>query len=158
MTEIGGMWNEARPWLHVVADGATGDLESLVPPEGVCFVARLDGGSMVDAQGVFETFSRTFRFPVYFGWNWPALSDCLRDLSWLPARRYLVVIRRSHLMLSQERSDLAAFMRILNHAGEYWSRPFGHGDEWGGQEVAFNVVFLSPEGESAAIENAVNDV
>ncbi|MFK0106416.1 barstar family protein [Streptomyces sp. NPDC091217] len=32
---------------------------------------------------VFQKFWDAFRLPDYFGWNWPALRDCLRDLGWL---------------------------------------------------------------------------
>jgi hypothetical protein len=157
MAEIASVWSEARPWLHVVSSGTAWAVEEALPPGGSCFVVHLDGGDMVDAQGVFEVFSRLFRFPVYFGWNWPALSDCLQDLSWVPSRRCLVVVERPGKMLSEEEEDLPVLLRILNRTGEYWARSIGRGEEWEGQEVAFNVLFLCAEEEIAAVRDAIRE-
>ncbi|MEV0005500.1 barstar family protein [Micromonospora sp. NPDC050980] len=70
-------------------------VDDAVPPSGEVAVARLDGAAMTDVDGVFEQFSDALRFPSYFGWNWPAFSECLQDLHWLAARRYLVLIENT---------------------------------------------------------------
>jgi RNAse (barnase) inhibitor barstar len=36
-------------------------------------------------------FARALRFPDWVGRNWDALSDALRDLSWLPEEPHVVV-------------------------------------------------------------------
>ena len=35
------------------------------------------------------------RFPGYFGRNWDALDECLRDLEWLSAPGYILFVGRS---------------------------------------------------------------
>ncbi|WP_233257717.1 barstar family protein [Micromonospora sp. S4605] len=60
---------------------------------------------MTDAGHVFYEFSDALLFPGYFGWNWDALSDCLRDLSWLPADGYLIVIENAPRLLSSSVED-----------------------------------------------------
>jgi RNAse (barnase) inhibitor barstar len=61
------------------------DVAAVLPQTGRFVVARLDGGRMPDVDCVFYELSDALLFPGYFGWNWDALSDCLRDLMWLPA-------------------------------------------------------------------------
>ncbi|MCB1909518.1 MAG: barstar family protein [Rhodocyclaceae bacterium] len=55
-------------------------------------VVRLDLAGCRSKQALLERASAAFEFPDWFGHNWDALSDSLRDLSWLDAPGYLVVI------------------------------------------------------------------
>ncbi|WP_299538389.1 barstar family protein [uncultured Streptomyces sp.] len=68
------------PWLHIVAPGAGLNFDQLLPSSGSVYVARLNGEDMPDESSAFEKFWETLKFPDYFGWNWHALYDCLRDL------------------------------------------------------------------------------
>ncbi|NYI07239.1 barstar family protein [Allostreptomyces psammosilenae] len=122
------------------------------------FVARLDGRRMLDSQGVFEEFSRAFEFPVYFGWNWNALNDCLGDLGWMPSRRYLVVVGDAGLVLSREPERRSTLLEILNHQGGCWGSRFPGMTAWGTGDVAFNVLFLCPAGELRALEEELAGV
>ncbi|WP_229898841.1 barstar family protein [Streptomyces hiroshimensis] len=111
------------PWLHVLPRTAVGVLMDFLPPTGATFVGRLDGAKMGDTDGVFEQFWDRFRFPDYFGWNWHALSDCLRDLHWMRADRYLVVIENSSSLLSGVPEDVAVFLSVLKEVVEHWRNP-----------------------------------
>ncbi|MEV0174524.1 barstar family protein [Streptomyces sp. NPDC050803] len=42
-------------------------------------VVRLDGRRMRNPDAVFDAFAQQLAFPGYFGRNWDALVDCLRD-------------------------------------------------------------------------------
>ncbi|WP_394836950.1 barstar family protein [Pendulispora rubella] len=55
-------------------------------------VAHVPPG-IVDVQVLFNALVEQVGFPGYFGFNWNALSDCLRDLHWLRERE-LVLIHR----------------------------------------------------------------
>lgn len=90
-------------------------------------------------EGLFREFVRGFKFPEYFGWNWPAFDECIRDLSWFPAKAYLVIIRHADELLAAEVSELATFRRLLEVAARYWAHAFALGPEWGGGEVPFNL-------------------
>ncbi|MFJ9691576.1 barstar family protein [Kitasatospora sp. NPDC101183] len=108
-------WTGGAPWVHHLDEDAQRP-SFLLPPSGTSYVARLDGARMGDEQGVHEQMSAHLRFPAYFGWNWDALSDCLRDMAWAPADHYLIVIERSALVL-RERGTL---LGILDRAGRHW--------------------------------------
>lgn len=52
----------------------------------------LDARGVRDKAALLHRCAEEFALPSYFGHNWDALSDCLRDLSWAPALAgYLVV-------------------------------------------------------------------
>ena len=43
-------------------------------------------------QKLLAILATKLHFPRYFGWNWDALEECLRDLSWLPAAKPIVLV------------------------------------------------------------------
>ncbi|GLY78226.1 barstar family protein [Actinoallomurus iriomotensis] len=52
----------------------------------------LDGAGVRDKRTLLTRCAEEFALPSYFGHNWDALQDSLRDLSWTPANcGYLVV-------------------------------------------------------------------
>lgn len=75
------------------------------------FVVRVPRGvrSKVKLLGML---ARQLRFPRYFGWNWDALEECLRDLSWLGEPRKIVIVHES--LPFGANSDLrATYLAIL---------------------------------------------
>src|SRR5687768_12541042 len=57
------------------------------------------------------------RFPDYFGRNWDALSDCLRDLSWLPPGR-VDLVHEALPALSE--GELQTYLEVLTTAAADW--------------------------------------
>ncbi|MEJ3748181.1 barstar family protein, partial [Actinomycetes bacterium KLBMP 9797] len=98
-------WNGSTDQLAVCSRSALVELATVLPAMGRFVVARLDGTRMTDADSAFYEFSDALLFPAYFGWNWDALSDCLRDLNWLPADGYLIVVENAPRLLSSSAED-----------------------------------------------------
>ncbi|MFV2020540.1 barstar family protein [Micromonospora sp. LOL_023] len=118
----------------------------MLPASGKFVVARLGGTRTTDANQVFYDFSDSFFFPSYFGWNWDALSDCLRDLHWLPADGYLVIVDNAPQLLPDSAPDQRTLFRVLAHAVRHWS---GAGGRPEGRSVPFTVLLLCDHEEEA---------
>ncbi|GAA1063759.1 barstar family protein [Streptomyces asiaticus] len=114
-------WMEIKPWLHLVVPDAYAPLRSLQPLPGRTFAAWMKGSDMGSLDGVFQSFWDGFRLPDYFGWNLPALNDCLRDLNWLHAEQYFLFVEDAHKILAEEHEEFPEFLKILDGAGSKWS-------------------------------------
>jgi hypothetical protein len=55
-------------------------------------VLSADAGQVESDSDLFALLAETFRFPDYFGGNWDALDECLRDM---PAEGYVLLIHGS---------------------------------------------------------------
>ncbi len=53
-------------------------------------VVRIPAGVRTKRE-LLAIYARELKLPKYFGWNWDALDECLRDLSWLPEGRIALV-------------------------------------------------------------------
>lgn len=80
--------------------------------------AELPGGIKSKAT-LLDALSVALRFPDYFGANWDALDECIRDLSWLPDGD--VILRHEDLPLAEDRASLSTYLSILKDAVEKWN-------------------------------------
>lgn len=62
-------------------------------------------------------------FPGYFGFNWDALYDCLRDLEWIPCRK-VVLVHKTLPNLPEE--DLKVYLEVLRDAIIDWAADEEH--------------------------------
>ncbi|MFI7179675.1 MULTISPECIES: barstar family protein [Streptomyces] len=109
------------PWIHIVPEQAALPVDLLLPMTGRTYVARLAGKEMRDTDSVFRQFYDGLKLPDYFGWNWNALSDCLRDLKWLPADHYVLIVEAADEALSSDATGRQLLFRTLLRAGQRWS-------------------------------------
>ena len=49
-------------------------------------------GRLRRKQDLLRALAEGLKFPPYFGHNWDALEECLRDLSWLPAGQPVEIV------------------------------------------------------------------
>ncbi|WP_037863666.1 barstar family protein [Streptomyces sp. NRRL S-237] len=110
------------PWVHVVPEQGAVPVDLLLPMTGRTYVVRLDGREMGDTDAVFMQFYDGLRLPDYFGWNWNALFDCLRDLHWLPAEHYVLIIEAADEILPGDPAGQRLLFETLVRAGRRWSR------------------------------------
>jgi hypothetical protein len=140
---INSWWTGSPDQLVVCSRSALVELAAVLPASGRFVVARLDATRMPDADHAFYEFSDALLFPGYFGWYWDALSDCLRDLNWLPAEGYLIVLENAPRLLSSSTEDRHTLFRILSLAVHHWASPFG--------QPEFKVLLLCDRDDEAAL-------
>jgi hypothetical protein len=61
---------------------------------------------------LLRELAKQLRFPDYFGANWDALWECIRDLSWLPSGP--VILEHSDVPLVGDVENLKTYLSILN--------------------------------------------
>ncbi|RJS22003.1 hypothetical protein DRW03_15570 [Corallococcus sp. H22C18031201] len=88
-------------------------------PEG-SHIGRVPLG-IVGKEQLMRALAEALRMPDWFGMNWDALSDCLRDLSWLPPGRIVLVHEALPVLTSEE---LSSYVDLLAFAAGDW-KPLG---------------------------------
>jgi RNAse (barnase) inhibitor barstar len=63
---------------------------------------------------LFDVLARGFSLPDYFGRNWDALEECLRDLNWLEEKEIILVHR--DIPLAKTAADARIYLQILSGA------------------------------------------
>jgi hypothetical protein len=112
----------------------------------------LRGAKMRTEASCFDEFGAALQFPDYFGENWPALDECLADLSWLPGRSYVFVITDADQVLAEEpqvRFDL--LLDVIGRAATTWAEPVTAGETWDRPAVPLHVVLHSTASNAGAL-------
>ncbi|HMH66521.1 MAG TPA: barstar family protein [Pinirhizobacter sp.] len=73
-----------------------------------------------DKASLLRHLDDALHFPAGFGGNWDALSDSLRDLSWLNAKGYLLLIMHAETLREADETEFDIFLDILDEAAESW--------------------------------------
>jgi RNAse (barnase) inhibitor barstar len=68
--------------------------------------AIVNGRAIDGRAALFDQFAQHLRFPDWFGGNWDAFADCLRDLSWLSGPG-VIVLWQHYGMFAGRLSELA---------------------------------------------------
>ena len=71
-----------------------------------------------DVDALFQALASSMKFPSYFGRNWNAFDECIRDLCWLP--RGDVFLIHQDLPLISDKKNLRIYLSCLIDAVENW--------------------------------------
>ena len=85
-------------------------------------------------------------FPTSFGRNWDALSDSLRDLSWIPGQGYALLFEGAGDMRAADEGDFDTLLDILDDAVQDWAE----------RELPFWAFLALPESAFEELEEAVD--
>jgi hypothetical protein len=108
-------------------------------------VRWLRGKRMRTTEDMFNEFAAALQFPYYFGENWGAFDECLRDLSWLPATAYVIALFDSpDLLAKEDPSQVDRFFYVLESVCVEWSKPLLSGQPWDHPSVPFHLLFHCP--------------
>lgn len=114
--------------IHFVDQGEWAAVRSELAP---C-VREASVAQVRDDQGIFIVVAKALEFPEYFGRNWDALDECLRDLTWLRASGYV-------LALTNATRAWKVAPRTLGDLVEAW---LFCAREWASESVPFHLVFV----------------
>lgn len=86
------------------------------------FVAHIPA-SISGSKAIFDALYEQLRLPNYFGFNWNALSDCLRDLSWIDQHRVVLV---HYDLPNLGRADTFTYLDVLRECINSWKPGESH--------------------------------
>ncbi|HEV2608532.1 MAG TPA: barstar family protein [Xanthomonadaceae bacterium] len=77
---------------------------------------RVDLAGCRSKLNLLDRIAHVLQFPKTFGRNWDALSDCLGDLSWLPAKGYWIEFAHAAELRKAAPEDFDTLMSVLDDA------------------------------------------
>jgi len=139
------------PWLHsVIAAHAdlSNQVRALEQESTRRLVVRVVRGRKATTKAsLLDECAAALQFPLSFGENWDALNDCLRDLDWLNAQVFVLVIADAVQLLTEGSADeFKQFFHILEQAATNWRPNSVHSNR-----RPYHVVLHAVSGEQAAL-------
>ena len=104
-------------------DAASLDTMAALARDAGLRVLRVDLDACADKRTLLARLAAQLDFPSGFGTNWDALSDALRDLSWLPATTgYALLLESADALATASPGDFDTLLDILDEAASAWAR------------------------------------
>lgn len=94
-------------------------------------VAAIDGATLGGKQDLMAALAAALELPDWFGGNWDALDESLRDLSWLDASGHVLIVGGGEVL----------WRRNPELAGTLVSVWTGAAATWAAKGVPFHLVF-----------------
>lgn len=92
------------------------------PNDSDSFIITIHSG-FSNKTALLDELSTQCGFPAYFGHNWDALSDCLRDFSWITQEKIILVHDISGI---QDLVLFKTYLEVLLHAIRDWKPHEAH--------------------------------
>jgi RNAse (barnase) inhibitor barstar len=83
-------------------------------------VVKLDLRKVRGKKEFLARLAKALHCPPYFGMNWDALTDCMRDLSWLNDNGWVVMLLNGQEFAVKNQDDFMTAIDVLQTAAEYW--------------------------------------
>jgi len=84
---------------------------------------QVDGAAVSDKATLLTTFATALHFPSYYGHNWDAFEECLRDLSWErveDAKGILIIYNDVDRFAKKHPKDWTTASGILKAVIAFW--------------------------------------
>ena len=83
-------------------------------------VIYVDIGHAHDREDFLADASKAMRFPERIGADWNAFSSGLKDLSWIPARGWVVILEKSKHFAGGHAHEFKDAMQSMVAAADHW--------------------------------------
>jgi len=123
MSESGfdmGLGDVGQAGVYGVGHGDLGGLAAAARDAGLK-VLRVDLEGCTDKRTLLLRIATQLDFPAGLGRNWDALSDALRDLSWLPARGYALLFNDADDLRNASGEDFDTLLDVLTEVAAHWA-------------------------------------
>ena len=111
-----------EPGIHLLDDTLWAAALSRVATDRRLRTFVMEGGEKIgDKDAYLGAASEAMGFPDYFGHNWDAFEECVRDLGWVPAAGYVLLYDHFDRFASADPSSWKMAHDILDSAVQYWS-------------------------------------
>ncbi|MEQ1773224.1 MAG: barstar family protein [Burkholderiales bacterium] len=64
--------------------------------------------------------AKQMKLPSYFGGNWDALADCVRDFNWLSGKGYVLHMAGHEKFAKAAAGDYQTALDVLSEAAKFW--------------------------------------
>ena len=110
-------------------------------------VVQLDSRKIQNWIALSLAFKTAFQFPSYYGDNWSALDDCMRDLGWFAGDGIALIFERAETLLVKDPNLRGQLCQALQDYGQYWSEIPNRVDLGKRRPMAFHSIFITSESE-----------
>lgn len=115
-----GLDDASQAGVFFVADEDLDTLAAVGRDAGLS-ARRIDLSGCDGKAALLLRIATVLDFPHTSGRNWDALSDSLRDLSWLPAKGYVLLFERAHDFRAQHEAEFDTLLDVLDEASRQWA-------------------------------------
>lgn len=114
MAPIADLFNgQVKPGLYRLrADVAVESLQRQAKEHG-WQLFHIDGAKTHDKRSFIRTAGKALDFPAYSAQNWDSFEESLRDLTWAPAKGYLVLFDEPDQFAASDPEQWAVAREIL---------------------------------------------
>ncbi len=101
---------------------APADVESVRKAAGknLCIWLELPLLAVSNKKQFMNVCAKQLKLPSYFGGNWDALADCVRDFNWLDGKGYVLHITSPEKFAKASPDDYQTALDVLAEAADYW--------------------------------------
>lgn len=112
--------SNSRPLFFTTDQGAQERLRASRTVGSTCVALAIRGWKCKTESALHDEVGAALQFPDYYGENWNAFDECIKDLSWLPAERYVIVMLEFGDVLPSNDRGLRNLLEVLTDAKTHW--------------------------------------
>jgi hypothetical protein len=106
---------------RIPADANPQTIQRLVEAQGWRYF-HVDGAAVQDKRSFIRAAGDAMHFPAYSGQNWDAFEESLRDLTWAPAKGYLVLFDEPDQFAARDPEQWTVARDVLEDAIRFWRK------------------------------------
>jgi RNAse (barnase) inhibitor barstar len=95
-------------------------------------IFRVSLEKITGEKDLLSCIGNAMEFPNYYGMNWDAFEECLRDMEWCPAKGYVLILD----------SSTSLWHSYVQSAGKLIESWLFAAQEWSEENISLHLIFL----------------